>query len=82
VPRTVCHASTLEAQPPHAHPAPVGSTPAEWLNKTTARSHRTGSGTRFRWSAGRYPPVGGGVTRRGPLEYLLNAATKPAKHIR
>lgn len=40
--RTVCHASSLEALPPRTHPAPIGSTSAEWLEKTAVRSRRTG----------------------------------------
>ncbi|TQJ92523.1 DUF418 domain-containing protein [Streptomyces sp. SLBN-31] len=63
VSRTVCHASSLEARSPAAHPATGGPTPA-----ILAATLFAGVWSRF--------------FRRGPLEYLLNAATKPVKYLR
>ncbi len=68
--------ASLEARPPSAHPAPVGSTPAEWLDNTAVRSRRTGSG---RDSAGRQ-----GGTRRpaGPVPKTAGWSAPPAGHAR
>ncbi|GAA4540840.1 hypothetical protein GCM10023097_09660 [Streptomyces collinus] len=64
VSRTVCHASSLEARLPPAHPATVEPTPAQWREKTAVRSRRAGGDET--------PPVGGAVPagRRGRYRSL------------